>query len=182
MLFLVPFVLFLIAEGLGRIYLLVAKWHVGIARVVYVLPALVLFLLPASVAWEYFVTPNVSVNIKPVMQYVAEHRQEDEIIYVFHTGGSTFSYYAPFYNLEHEDILTGKGSLVKRIALEGFYNDVQTLKGKARVWFIFSGIIDCGSCQGDMQLFYVNYLNKRGTMLDSVRAVGAGAYLYDLNP
>jgi hypothetical protein len=31
-------------------------------------------------------------------------------------------------------------------------------------------------------LFYNDYLNQRGTMLDSFHATGVNLYLYDLNP
>jgi hypothetical protein len=178
----VPFVFFLIAEGLGGIYSLIAKWNVGIARIIYMLPALVLVLLPAAVTWEFFVTPYVGSNIKPVLQYVAEQRQEEDAIYVFHTINAVFDYYAPLYGLEHTRVLMGKSQLPKRAALQDFYNGVKTLKGEDRVWFIFAGILDCGGCEGDMQLFYTDYLDERGAMLDSFHATGANAYLYDLNP
>jgi hypothetical protein len=59
---------------------------------------------------------------------------------------------------------------------------VETLKGRERIWFVFFGVSDCGGCEGDKQLFYVNYLNERGTMRDRVNGRGANAYLYDLNP
>jgi hypothetical protein len=179
MLFLVPFVFFLIAEGLGWIYSLIAKWHVGTARVIYMLPALVLVLLPAAVTWEFFVTPYVGSNIKPVLQYVAEQRQEEDSIYVFHTINAVFDYYAPLYGLEDTNVLMGRAQLSKRAALQDFYDGVETLQGKDRVWFIFAGILDCGGCEGDMQLFYTDYLDERGVMLDSFHATGANAYLYD---
>jgi hypothetical protein len=182
MLFLVPFVFFLIAEGLGCIYSLIAKWHVGIARIIYMLPALVLVLLPAAVTWGFFVTPYVGSNIKPVLQYVAEQRQEEDAIYVFHTINAVFDYYAPLFGLEDTSVLMGRSGLSKRAALQDFYNGVETLNGEDRVWFIFAGILDCGGCEGDMQLFYTDYLDERGTLLDSFHATGANAYLYDLNP
>ncbi|MFT3890816.1 MAG: glycosyltransferase family 39 protein [Anaerolineales bacterium] len=181
-LFLVPFALLLIAEGLGGIYWLIAKWNIWLARVAYALPAFVLFFLPFTGTWEAFLHPPVSENIRPVLQYVAEHYQEEDILYVYHTSGSVFEYYAPFYELEHIDALLGRNDPAKRIALKYFYEDAKTLKGQDRVWFIFSGIVDCGGCEGDMQAFYVNYLDERGTMLDHVEATGANAYLYDINP
>lgn len=182
-LFLVPFVLFLLVEGLGAIYSLVAKWNVWVARVVFVLPALVLFFLPVISTWEMFLQPSVSENVKPVLQYVSEHRQKDDMIYVYHTSGFVFQYYAPFYGLEDANILTGRNDPIKRVALRHFEEDVETtLKGKGRVWFIFSGIIDCGGCEGDMQSYYVDYLNQHGTMLESAEGIGANAYLYDLHP
>lgn len=182
MLFLVPFVFFLIAEGLGSIYSLIAKWHAGTARVIYMLPALVLILLPAAVTWEFFVTPYVDINIKPVLQYVAEQRQEEDVIYVFHTINAVFDYYAPLYGLEQTSVLVGKSQLGKRAALQDFYNGVKSLEGEERVWFIFARVQYCGDCEGDMQLFYTDYLDERGTMLDSFHATGTNVYLYDLNP
>jgi hypothetical protein len=182
MLFLVPFLFFLVAEGLGFIYSLLAKWNPWIARGMYAWPALVLLLLPATVTWGFFVTPYVSSNIKPALQYVAEHHQAEDSIYIYHTSNSTFEYYAPFYGLENANVLLGRSQRIKRAALREFYEDVKTLQGKDRVWFIFSRIEDCGGCEGDKQLFYVNYLNKQGSMLDRFEGLGANAYLYDLNP
>jgi hypothetical protein len=182
MLFLVPFVFFLIAEGLGFIYSLLAKWHVGIARTISMLPALVLVFLPATVTWEFFVTPYVDTNMKPVLQYVADQRQEEDVIYVFHTINAVFEYYAPLYGLEHTSVLMGKAQLSKRASLQDFYDGVETLNGKDRVWFIFARVHYCGECEGDPQLFYTDYLNQRGTMLDSFHATGVNLYLYDLNP
>ena len=42
--------------------------------------------------------------------------------------------------------------------------------------------MDCGGCDGDMQAFYVDYLNGLGTLLDGAPGNGANAYLYDLDP
>jgi hypothetical protein len=182
-LFLVPFVLFLLAEGLGAVYSLLAKWNVWVARVVFVLPALVLFFLPMISTWDMFLHPSVPENIKPVLQYVSEHHEKEDTIYIYHTSGFVFKYYAPFYGLQDATVLTGRNDPIKRVALQHFEEDVEkTLKGRDRVWFIFSGIIDCGGCEGEMQSYYVDYLNQHGTMLESADGVGANAYLYDLHP
>ncbi len=182
MLFLVPFLLFLIAEGLGRIYLTAAKLHIGLACVAYILPAFILFYLTASVSFDLFLSPYYVAETKPVMKYVGEHRHNSETIYVYHSSESAFNYYAPFYDIDHQNVLIGYDTPIKRVALQGFFDDIEKLRGHNRVWFIFSDIVDCGGCGGDMQLFYVNYLNDRGTMLDRVNAAGANAYLYNLNP
>ena len=182
MLFLVPFALLLIAEGLGRVYLVIAKWHPGVAGAIYALPALILLFLSASVALEFVKEPFIGSDIKPVMEYVAKHKQENDTIYVYYTTVPVVDYYAPFYGLDQKNILFGYRSPLKKAALEGFYDDVKTLGGRDRVWFIFSRILDCGGCKGDMQLFYVNYLNGLGTLLDSFDRTDANAYLYDLNP
>jgi len=182
MLFLVPFVLILIAEGLGNIYRAVARWHIGSARAVYALAAFAMVFSPVVNAFKLFLSPYNRSDIKPVMEYVAEHRQEDETLYVYHSSEPAFVYYAPLYGIEGGEVLIGFDTPRKKAALQGFFRDAKSLRGRERVWFIFSDIVDCGGCEGDMQSFYVDYLNEFGTMLDSVHKVGANAYLYDFNP
>jgi hypothetical protein len=131
---------------------------------------------------EAFLSPYNGSDIRPVIEYVAEKRSSDEVIYVFHITASTFHYYAPLYDIDSKNVVTGVNSRQKKVALNNFYNDVEQLQGNDRVWFIFSGIVDCGGCEGDMQLFYTDYLDERGTLLDSFHATGANAYLYDLEP
>jgi hypothetical protein len=182
MLFLVPFVLLLIAEGLGCIYRLIKKWNIWAARAIYIMSALILFFIPATRTWNYFLHPPADQNIRPVLQYVADHYQQEDYMYVYHTSRLPFQYYAPFYNLDHSDILAGRTDLRKRLTLKYFYEDVETLRGKERVWFIFSGITRCSGCSKDTQSFYVDYLDKQGTMLDHFDWIGANAYLYDFHP
>lgn len=181
-LFLVPLLFLLIAEGLGLIYLTIARWQPWIARGVCALLVVGLFLQPTLLTLDNFLRPYNGSDIRPVVEYVAKHRTDDETIYVYHISASTFHYYAPLYGIDRENVVTGVNSRQKRVALKNFYDDVDTLQGRERVWFIFSGIIDCGGCEGDMQLFYTDYLDQRGVMLDSFHATGANAYLYNLNP
>jgi hypothetical protein len=181
-LFLVPVLFLLIAEGLWRIYQIIANWQPWAARIVYALLVLGLFLQPALLTFDNFLNPYNGSDVRPVIEYVAENRSSDEVIYVFHITASTYHYYAPLYDIDSENVVTGVNSRQKKVALNNFFDDVEKLQGNDRVWFIFSGIIDCGGCEGDMQLFYTNYLDERGTMLDSFHATGANTYLYDLNP
>lgn len=181
-LFLVPFFFLLIAEGLGRTYLTIAKWQPWVARIAYAMLVLGLFLQPTLLTFDNFLRPYNGSDVRPVVEYVAENRSSDETIYVYHITASTFHYYAPLYGIDSENVVTGVNSRQKRVALKSFFDDVEMLKGNDRVWFIFSGIVDCGGCEGDMQLFYTDYLDERGIMLDSFHATGANAYLYDLNP
>lgn len=182
MLFLVPFLFLLIAEGLGRIHMLIANRNRYVAAIIYTLLALLIVLPPASTTFRYFISPYNHADIKPVMEYVVKHRQQNEIVYVYHSSEPAFNYYAPFYGIASENVLIGYDAATKRRALREFFNDMDGLMGKDRVWFIFSDIVDCGGCEGDMQAFYVDYLNERGSVLDSFHADGANAYLYDLNP
>ena len=182
MLFLAPLMLLLVAEGLGRFYSSLATRHVSFARLIYTVPAGILLLLPAQITWDYFISPYTWSDIKPVLTYVANHYRQEDLIYVYHGADPAFHYYAPLYGLNSSDAMVGYDTPAKRLAFQGFVDNVETLRGRKRVWFLFSDIVDCGGCEGDMQLFYANYLNERGIMLDNIQAAGASAYLYDLYP
>jgi hypothetical protein len=172
----------LIAEGLGWIYTIIAKWNRGFAALGYAALVVLFFLPSVNSAVATLKTPYNESDIKPVMAYLAEKRLSDDIIYVYYIGDSAFHYYAPFYGIDTKNVVTGTNSRLKKVALKSFYEDVKKLSGNKRVWFIFSGLVDCDGCEGDKDLFYVNYLNEHGVMLDSFQATDASAYLYNLNP
>ena len=181
MLFLIPFLLLIISESLRLIYFFAAKWNRPLALILSSLPAILLIWHPGTTFDEFFRTTRGS-DVKPVIQYIAKNRIPNDIVYVFHASDSAFSYYAPFYGLDTGKVIVGFSTPRKRLALEGFFDDVDRLKGNSRVWFIFSNIYDCGDCVGDMQAFYVGYLNEFGVLLDQFNASNANAYLYDLSP
>lgn len=181
MLFLVPFMLLLISEGLGWMYTFTAKWNRGLALILCSLPVILLVWPPGTTLEEFFLTTRGS-DVRPVIHYVGENRIQDDIVYVYHATDPAFHYYAPFYGLDTGKVIVGFDTPRKRLALERFFDDVDGLAGHKRVWFIFSDISDCGECEGDMQAFYVGYLNEFGIMLDQFNASGANAYLYDLSP
>jgi len=73
--------------------------------------------------------------------------------------------------------IVGKVLKIKKRTFNSFLEDVQLLKGNDRVWFIFSDIVDCGGCSGDMQVFYADLLDQSGTRLDQFHGIGADAFL-----
>jgi hypothetical protein len=182
MLFLIPSILLLMTEGIRSIYSFLAKWQHGLALILSGLPVVVMLWFLTPIAVDVFKSPQKISEIKPVMEYVGENKAQEDVIYVYYGSAPAFTYYAPFYDLDPTDAIFGFDSPRKKIALDSFFDDVEKLGGNDRVWFIFSDIADCGGCEGDMRLFFTNYLDTFGTMLDSSQSTGAGAYLYDLNP
>jgi hypothetical protein len=163
-------------------YFFLSKWNENLALVVSSIPVVVtLWLITPFPYWNFMQPPNGS-DIKSVMEYVGGNRLQDDVVYVFHSSDPAFNYYAPFYDLDSGNIIIGFETAKKSLALRRFYADVDSLRGKDRVWFIFSDIVDCGGCEGNMQEFYVDYLNAFGTLLDSFYASGANVYLYKMNP
>jgi len=179
-LFLAPLVVLLMAEGIGRIYTLTGKWNRSLALSVSLIVALTITWLPASTVSGYFLSPPLGDDIKPAMNYIEQHRTQNDIVYVYHGARPSFNYYAPFYGLDTGNVISGL-DLDNAPALKQFYSQVDQLKGHDRVWVIFSHIVACGGCDGDMQAFYVQYLNQFGRVEDQFNASGADVYLYDLS-
>lgn len=181
MLFLVPFALLLMTEGFRGIYWLVAKRMPNFARIISGVLVLAVVWQIVPVTYEKAIS-GAKEDIRPVIEYVAENRVQDDIVYVFHKTDSVFHYYAPFYDLDTGDIVVGVYSPRKRVALQNFEDDVDRLVGNNRVWFIFSEIIDCIDCEGEnTQAFYLEHINKFGVITDSYDGSGANAFLYDLS-
>ncbi len=181
MLFLVPFAILLMAEGLGRLYSLFCKWSRILAASLSAAMVLFLLWIPVSGINYKFRVPPMGQDIKPVMEYVEKNRAPGDIVYVFHSARPAFNYYASFYGLDKGNVISGK-DLPNAPALKQFYNDIDQMKGKNRVWIIFSNIIDCGGCKGDMETFYVQYLDQFGSVIVGFQATGADVYLYNLKP
>ena len=181
MLFLVPLVLILIAEGFGRIYLLLNKWNHRLAIGVYAfVPLWIIWIWCGSVYFN-FINPPLGDHVKPVMEYVEHHMAPNDIVYVYHGARPSFNYYASFYGLTGDNVLTGL-DLADAPALTQFYKQIDRLAGNDRVWILFSHIVDCGGCTGNMASFYIQYLDQFGKSIDHFGASGAEVFLYDLNP
>jgi hypothetical protein len=181
MLFLVPFTFFLMAAGLQGIYWLAAKINRFLALSACSALALAAFWMIAPYTFNVAANPGED-DIKPALQHIATNRVEGDTLYVLHAADPVFRYYAPFYGLDTGEVIIGFDTPRKKLALQGFQDDVKALWGRDRVWFLFAEIVDCPGCDSDQQAFYLEYINQFGVMLDSFDGSSGNAYLYDLNP
>jgi hypothetical protein len=177
-LFLVPFVVLLMAEGLGRIYSLWVKWNRTAALLVYGSIALIILWIPFTESFHNAITPPLGEHIKPVLAYVQAHMQKNDAIYVYSGSATPFRYYAASYKLNTVNTIVAENSPgVKR-----FTKDVKSFKEQKRIWFIFSHVIGCDNCEIDKVQFHIQILDNYGIQLDRFEAPGAFVYLYHLNP
>jgi hypothetical protein len=125
---------------------------------------------------------GTKVDIRPVLEYVAENRLPDDVVYVFYRTNTTYQYYAPFYGLDTGNIIMGSQDSRKRVALQNYEDDVLNLVGNKRVWFLFSEVVDCENCQEEDTLsYYLEFINPYGVVIDRYEGFGASAYLYNLS-
>lgn len=139
-------------------------------------------------------------EIKPVLNYVQQHRQAEDVIYLYFWVEPAFRYYASAYGFNAQDChlispIPPKEHIKEvdhfRIAyqlqpvpvqqtqcvlgisevLSQAQSDLDRLKG--RVWFIFSHT-------NQEKPSFLGYLERRGSRLNAIEVVGASGYLYHL--
>jgi hypothetical protein len=173
MLFLVPLVLLLLAEGLGRLYLSIARWNGYVAAVMGAAIIYIVLWHPALEAYRSFRFPARPWDVRPVMEHVRQNWSTSDVVYVS-GGGQASYYYADRYGLD-------KGVLVLKTnhRIVGWWNfkrDVTALAGRDRVWIVFAHL---ESPNDDR---YVKFLRHVGNVEDTFQSSDARAFLLDLNP
>ncbi len=118
-------------------------------------------------------------EIKPVLEYISQHRLGGDRVYVYYFAQFAYDYYAPRYSLSNANTLVGR-TWVDNIWLDpsvephtNFSAELDRLRGSTYVWVIFT------NANSDEQR-YTRYLDGIGRQVDSVRAPGASGYLYNL--
>jgi uncharacterized membrane protein len=171
LLFLVPSLILLMAAGLERIR----------ARTSDTLPCLsflltgFLFLHPLLVAGSGLIKPRTKEEIKPIITYVENHRQDGDVLYIYYSAIYPFQYYSTRHLIHPMDEITGVES---RQNWASYRKDLDQLRGKKRAWILFSHIYRWEGV--DEQRVFLDYLDTMGIRLDSSLAPGASVYLYDL--
>ena len=184
-LFLVPMVLLLIAEGAAFIF---AKTKVTYPAIGIGLAAL-LILHPIASEVFALVRSRGTEEVRPVVQYINQHRQAGDKLYVYPGAIKAFTYYADRFQIEESEYVIGaREAFVKygRRDLNLFIDELDQLRGNSRVWFLFSNVQSDGygiRSEGgiDEELFHLFYLDNLGVQLDQYRVRKAVVYLYDLS-
>jgi len=180
-LFLTPFALLLIAEG--AVYICHRAWAKGLSWLG-ILYLVLLLVYPVGSASALLIQPDWREEIKPVIEYVRQHQQPGDVVYVYQRGEYQFKYYAEQYgyrpgdyiigvdDLDHED---GYGVSVQEA--QRYRADLDQLQGKPRVWVILSHI----SHVRDETRLVESHLDQLGDRLAAFCQPGSYVLLYDLS-
>lgn len=172
LLFLVPSVILLIAAGLGTIR---TKTRESLPLLSALLIGF-LFFHPAINAARCFIHPRTIEEIKPVIEYVRNHRLKGDTLYLYYASAMPFEYYKERHFIEPMDAIVG---IKSREDWKLYREDLDKLRGKGRVWILFSHVYPFSSGFDEERLF-LNYLDGMGKRLDGARVTGASVYLFDL--
>lgn len=183
-LFLVPFALLILAEGIAS---LLVQWSerdrfvVRLKSFIGLCILSALLLLPLGRASQLIVHPTQVEEIRPVLAYIQSHQQPTDKLYVYTAGKLQFLYYAPQFDYAPANYILGKAALAsggrrnRQLEPEGiqhFQREMRRLRGK-RVWLVFTATSE----QEEQKVQEI--VQPLGQQLDQVRQTGAFAFLYE---
>lgn len=199
LLFLTPLYLICMGGGIGY----VINWISRFFPVLQVILIGILLFHPLEAAINHLKTPYTFQEIKPVIQHIEKNKQEDDIVYIYHSAQYAFKYYAKRFGFNNDFIVDPsehwsnpisnrvyKKSNYNTIVLgvisrgnnSGYIEDLNKLKDNKRVWLLFSHFNVNGS--NELPVF-LKHLDSIGTKIDSLDMPGAyggsAVYLYDLS-
>jgi len=113
-------------------------------------------------------------EIKEVLTYYQENRTNSECLYVYYGGQDAFQFYKKRFRINNAEYIMGNSG---RENWQTYKEDIDSLKGKGKVWFLFSHVIDWYGVNEEK--YFIHILNSVGKQIKSYKAYGASIYLYD---
>jgi len=179
-LFLAPFLAILMAEGIRQVFEMdrAKRLSAGVLFVV------LLFLQPLADAAVNARYPEEarsqlghSEEVRPVLLYIRDHRQEGDLIYVFSSSEAAFRYYSLLLRADFREVIIGAN--LRKVFENTYRKELDQLCGRGRVWVLFSHVSSDRGKDVNVESM-VGYLETLGKRRDQVRHSGAFAYLFDL--
>lgn len=171
-LFLVPALLLLVGAGTAYLYERVGPRSAG--AVVLICLVLVPYALRVG---TYLREPVMVCDVRPALEHYAQHRQPGDALYVYRFAFAAVKYYGPKLGISDRELIWGAESshpdTFSRIL------ELDKVRGKGRVWFLFADEIPNWLGVND-EKYFVHYLDRNGSRLATEREAGAAIYLYDL--
>ncbi len=177
LLFMAPAVALLVAEGTAE----TRRALGGRSRAIVAGLAGLLLLGPVLDAMGVLFRGVEREEIRPVLEHVQRARSSavgDAAgpVYVYYAAVPAFRFYAERYAFGPRDWVEGVES---RGAWEGYRRDLERLRGRTRVWVVFSHVSTRDGV--DERALFLDWLDGHGRRLDTVERPGSSAYLYDLS-
>lgn len=170
-LFLTPFFILLIAEGVAYFWERIRKHRSAVIVTALVIATLT---VPSITrASSFILYPETRHEVRPVIEYIKKHQNPGDVIYA--DGPLTAAqvrYYAPRYGYSQSEWIMGDGDSILR--WEEFRQQYRQLQPQRRVWFIFTGMDHPTATQIKSQL------DSLGQVQDYHEQPRALTYLYQL--
>ncbi len=129
---------------------------------------------PFILAGYHLVKPRVVEEIKPLLAVLQKERRENDFVYIYYSSQYAWRYYSSRYK-----VLGCTVGAYGRDDPSRYIADLEKLRGKKRVWFLFSHL--CTWCPLNEELFFRGWLTQHGREIVRFRSPGAWLLLYDLS-
>ena len=171
-LFLSPFIIVFITRGVMEVAGAAFRSHRLVGAVFLIL---VISTLPCFNKFNALVLNMNIEETRSVIDYVKQRFQEGDLLCVYSSTRQAFEYYAARSGFKRDFSTIERKSRVLKESVEGYKKNLDSLRGKDRVWVILSHTFP-----GHRE-FIVSYLDGIGKRIDMAGDTGAWAYLYDLS-
>ena len=161
--------LIFIVLGKGIDFLLNLIRNRGVANITFAV-LIVLLLRPViPTATSFLVTHSyLQDDLKPVLAFLEENKQADDLVYLYHYVEPQYVYYAPFYHLDDLSFVVGQNNSADG---KKYQEELAALPRDQRIWFIFSFVHEARIRKGvkrDEREYILKYLMEKGTLVDEV--------------
>jgi hypothetical protein len=169
--FLSPVIILLVAKGIEEV------WRRTRPTLPVLAPALTVLLLaqPLVSAGHQLLHPREREEVRPLLEHVRQHHKQGDLLYLYHAAEFATRYYAG-------RGLAFPGEVIVSVRGRGnwsmYEQDLERLRGRARVWVLFSHVERQKGF--DEENLILQWLDRTGVRLDTQRRTGASVYLYDL--
>ena len=170
LLFCAPLIVIPVATGVAHILEAVGdRQLVGGAFLAFLL------LDPAWNAVALMRYPRQVEELRPVVQDLADRARQGDVLYIYYGAGPAWHYYFERQPVRNVQTVFG---IKSRENLPAYRADLEALRGRSRVWFVFSHVYSGSGV--DERRYILAVLDDMGIRLGQSSSHGSSAYLYDL--
>lgn len=132
------------------------------------------FYHPITQAIDLVQYPHYVEEIRPIIDYIQEQRQPDDMVYLYYASQRPFEYYQPRYGITADNYVVGQPG---RFDWTQYMTDINQMRRYYRVWFLFSHVYTGNGA--NEELLFLTYLDNIGAIrVDQFQTSGAAVYLY----
>ncbi|MBF0122452.1 MAG: glycosyltransferase family 39 protein [Candidatus Omnitrophica bacterium] len=172
LLFMIPIILLLVAEGIEMIVFRVRPFF----RIIGVALSLALLLYSMKMAWPLAKPPHSQEEMRPVAVYIFKHKRPGDMLCLYSNAGRTYLYYMKRGYFDIEDTIRGRLPVAGR---KRDLADFDRLRGHRRVWVLFDQAMMLKERKENLGL--LKHLDTIGVRKRTYKAVGVAVYLYDFS-
>lgn len=128
---------------------------------------------PGVDAFAALAQPRTHEEIRPVIQYLLQHREKSDGLYVYYSAAKPLEYYLG----QFQTTVPYTVGIKSRDRWMRYLDDLSKWHGTGRVWFLFSHVLRSEGV--DEEELFIQYLSDIGRQLAVFQRNGASVYLFE---